>query len=67
MPTLLPLWRYAHDGKQCGLAPTGDYQPSLRSPWLAAREEILVFFALSGALEDVFLTEQTHQSLSTQD
>ncbi|WP_293690220.1 hypothetical protein, partial [Thiolapillus sp.] len=23
-------------GKQCGLAPTGDYQPSLRSPWLAA-------------------------------
>ncbi|WP_419644660.1 hypothetical protein [Thiolapillus sp.] len=24
-------------GKQCGLAATGDYQPSLRSPWLAAR------------------------------
>ncbi|WP_419612883.1 hypothetical protein [Thiolapillus sp.] len=23
-------------GKQCSLAPTGDYQPSLRSPWLAA-------------------------------
>ncbi|WP_419617111.1 hypothetical protein [Thiolapillus sp.] len=23
-------------GKQCGLAATGDYQPSLRSPWLAA-------------------------------
>ncbi|WP_419590942.1 hypothetical protein, partial [Thiolapillus sp.] len=42
-------------GKQCGLAATGDYQPSLRSPWLAAlvpryspREEILVFFALPG-------------------
>ncbi|WP_419605447.1 hypothetical protein, partial [Thiolapillus sp.] len=27
-------------GKQCGLAATGVYQPSLRSPWLAAREPI---------------------------
>ncbi|WP_419596306.1 DUF2202 domain-containing protein [Thiolapillus sp.] len=26
-------------GKQCGLAATGVYQPSLRSPWLAAIEE----------------------------
>ncbi|WP_294053793.1 hypothetical protein, partial [Thiolapillus sp.] len=26
-------------GKQCGLAATGVYQPSLRSPWLAARED----------------------------
>ena len=25
-------------GKQCGLAATGDYQPSLRSPWLAAND-----------------------------
>ncbi|WP_293653957.1 hypothetical protein, partial [Thiolapillus sp.] len=25
-------------GKQCSLAATGDYQPSLRSPWLAAVE-----------------------------
>ncbi|WP_419650073.1 hypothetical protein, partial [Thiolapillus sp.] len=25
-------------GKQCGLAATGVYQPSLRSPWLAAQE-----------------------------
>ncbi|WP_419609450.1 hypothetical protein [Thiolapillus sp.] len=25
-------------GKQCGLAATGVYQPSLRSPWLAAVE-----------------------------
>ena len=25
-------------GKQCGVAATGDYQPSLRSPWLAAKE-----------------------------
>ncbi|WP_295513662.1 hypothetical protein [Thiolapillus sp.] len=26
-------------GKQCGLAATGVYQPSLRSPWLAAYEQ----------------------------
>ncbi|WP_419595454.1 hypothetical protein [Thiolapillus sp.] len=26
-------------GKQCGLAATGDYQPSLRSPWLAAMDQ----------------------------
>ncbi|WP_419603097.1 hypothetical protein, partial [Thiolapillus sp.] len=25
-------------GKQCGLAATGVYQPSLRSPWLAAMD-----------------------------
>ncbi|WP_419632176.1 hypothetical protein, partial [Thiolapillus sp.] len=25
-------------GKQCGLAATGDYQPSLRSPWLVAND-----------------------------
>ncbi|WP_419615196.1 MazG nucleotide pyrophosphohydrolase domain-containing protein, partial [Thiolapillus sp.] len=25
-------------GKQCGLAATGDYQTSLRSPWLAAND-----------------------------
>ncbi|MEJ1404533.1 MAG: hypothetical protein RPU73_11785, partial [Candidatus Sedimenticola sp. (ex Thyasira tokunagai)] len=41
MPTLLPLWRAARTtGKQCGLTATGDYQPSLRSPWLAATAEI---------------------------
>ncbi|MEJ1422165.1 MAG: hypothetical protein Q2484_16735, partial [Candidatus Sedimenticola sp. (ex Thyasira tokunagai)] len=41
MPTLLPLWRAARTtGKQCGLTATGDYQPSLRSPWLAADEKI---------------------------
>ncbi|WP_294053516.1 hypothetical protein, partial [Thiolapillus sp.] len=28
-------------GKQCGLAATGGYQPSLRSPWLAAMENML--------------------------
>ncbi|WP_419637831.1 hypothetical protein, partial [Thiolapillus sp.] len=27
-------------GKQCGLAATGVYQPSLRSPWLAAKEAL---------------------------
>ncbi|WP_419594343.1 hypothetical protein, partial [Thiolapillus sp.] len=32
-------------GKQCGLAATGVYQPSLRSPWLAAME----YTALDGA------------------
>ncbi|WP_419621561.1 hypothetical protein, partial [Thiolapillus sp.] len=29
-------------GKQCGLAATGVYQPSLRSPWLAAQEIIFL-------------------------
>ncbi|WP_419593196.1 hypothetical protein, partial [Thiolapillus sp.] len=28
-------------GKQCGLAATGDYQPSLRSPWLAADDSLI--------------------------
>ncbi|WP_419628108.1 hypothetical protein [Thiolapillus sp.] len=28
-------------GKQCGLAATGVYQPSLRSPWLAASANAL--------------------------
>ncbi|WXG57189.1 MAG: cyclic nucleotide-binding domain-containing protein [Candidatus Sedimenticola sp. (ex Thyasira tokunagai)] len=42
MPTLLPLWRAARTtGKQCGLTATGDYQPSLRSPWLAADEYVV--------------------------
>ncbi|WP_419613454.1 hypothetical protein, partial [Thiolapillus sp.] len=27
-------------GKQCGLAATGVYQPSLRSPWLAADDYV---------------------------
>ncbi|WP_419582066.1 recombinase family protein, partial [Thiolapillus sp.] len=31
-------------GKQCGLAATGGYQPSLRSPWLAA--DVLVVWRL---------------------
>ncbi|WP_293885746.1 hypothetical protein [Thiolapillus sp.] len=32
-------------GKQRGLAATGDYQPSLRSPWLTVKEKI---YDLSG-------------------
>ncbi|MBL3588670.1 MAG: hypothetical protein JMN24_02610, partial [gamma proteobacterium endosymbiont of Lamellibrachia anaximandri] len=46
-------------GKQCGLAATGDYQPSLRSPWLAAR--VLPFLLPEGAarfsLVDISLDE----------
>ncbi|WP_419589657.1 KleE stable inheritance protein [Thiolapillus sp.] len=30
-------------GKQCGLAATGVYQPSLRSPWLAAMDNVIKF------------------------
>ncbi|WP_419641562.1 hypothetical protein, partial [Thiolapillus sp.] len=30
-------------GKQCGLAATGVYQPSLRSPWLAAVASVAFF------------------------
>ncbi len=32
-------------GKQCGLAATGVYQPSLRSPWLAAMDEFASLLA----------------------
>ncbi|MEJ1342837.1 MAG: hypothetical protein RPU35_14165, partial [Candidatus Sedimenticola sp. (ex Thyasira tokunagai)] len=47
MPTLLPLWRAARTtGKQCGLTATGDYQPSLRSPWLAAFEQVRLRYVL---------------------
>ncbi|WP_419622534.1 hypothetical protein, partial [Thiolapillus sp.] len=39
-------------GKQCGLAATGDYQPSLRSPWLAALAvELLLLSAQFNLLE----------------
>ena len=36
MATLFPLRRFATPGKQCALIASGDYQPSLRSPWPAA-------------------------------
>uniref|UniRef100_UPI003AF5468D hypothetical protein n=1 Tax=Thiolapillus sp. TaxID=2017437 RepID=UPI003AF5468D len=38
-------------GKQCGLAATGDYQPSLRSPWLAAKEELDIVPAQARVIE----------------
>ena len=42
IPTLFFLWRAAHTSeKQCGLAATRDYAPSLRSPWRAAAVEAL--------------------------
>ncbi|WP_419637270.1 hypothetical protein [Thiolapillus sp.] len=33
-------------GKQCGLAATGVYQPSLRSPWLAANVSYPIGYGL---------------------
>uniref|UniRef100_UPI003AF7B2FD ATP-binding protein n=1 Tax=Thiolapillus sp. TaxID=2017437 RepID=UPI003AF7B2FD len=33
-------------GKQCGLAATGVYQPSLRSPWLAALDLMTIMTRL---------------------
>ncbi len=38
-------------GKQCGLAATGVYQPSLRSPWLAAVEKDWNTFKISKQLK----------------
>ncbi|WP_419642490.1 hypothetical protein [Thiolapillus sp.] len=38
--TCLPSGAMRTTGKQCGLAATGGYQPSLRSPWLAAVDGI---------------------------
>ncbi|WP_419601682.1 IS66 family insertion sequence element accessory protein TnpB, partial [Thiolapillus sp.] len=38
-------------GKQCGLAATGVYQPSLRSPWLAAEDNGFVLYYKSLAEE----------------
>ncbi|WP_419621854.1 hypothetical protein, partial [Thiolapillus sp.] len=35
-------------GKQCGLAATGVYQPSLRSPWLAAVDHAAPVFSHPG-------------------
>uniref|UniRef100_UPI003AF58DBF Hsp20/alpha crystallin family protein n=1 Tax=Thiolapillus sp. TaxID=2017437 RepID=UPI003AF58DBF len=35
-------------GKQCGLAATGVYQPSLRSPWLAAIEVVENYLVIRG-------------------
>ncbi len=53
-------------GKQRGLAATGDYQPSLRSPWLAALElaptlqtKIVHAVGPSGGPEALYKLEQT--------
>ncbi|WP_419582122.1 hypothetical protein, partial [Thiolapillus sp.] len=39
-------------GKQCGLAATGVYQPSLRSPWLAATAGTLIATTTCGWYHD---------------
>ncbi|WP_294078650.1 hypothetical protein [Thiolapillus sp.] len=39
-------------GKQCGLAATGDYQPSLRSPWLAAMDDEFNVYFQKGELPE---------------
>ena len=48
MLALLPLWRYRTTGKQSRLAATGDYAPSLRSPWRAANESFNSDFHATG-------------------
>ncbi|WP_419607538.1 hypothetical protein, partial [Thiolapillus sp.] len=47
-------------GKQCGLAATGDYQPSLRSPWLAAKAVIDRLFIC--AITHLFFKRLPHQT-----
>ncbi|WP_419615892.1 transposase, partial [Thiolapillus sp.] len=47
-------------GKQCGLAATGVYQPSLRSPWLAANDAFLQVRACARRIEA--LTKQRTQA-----
>ncbi|WP_419589699.1 hypothetical protein, partial [Thiolapillus sp.] len=46
-------------GKQCGLAATGVYQPSLRSPWLAA--------GVGAVFWGAFFHEHDHQHLEQHD
>ncbi|MBL3619681.1 MAG: hypothetical protein JMN26_18450, partial [gamma proteobacterium endosymbiont of Lamellibrachia anaximandri] len=51
-------------GKQCGLAATGDYQPSLRSPWLAATEyaeKAAIIAAATRDIAEVLLNEDLSQ------
>ncbi|WP_419614114.1 hypothetical protein, partial [Thiolapillus sp.] len=43
-------------GKQCGLAATGVYQPSLRSPWLAAGDTAISFRVHSGLQKFVLIS-----------
>ena len=48
-----------HAGKQCCLTATGDYQPSLRSPWLAA----IAVFLFHGCLNDFLPKEKRFQAI----
>ncbi len=47
-------------GKQCGLAATGVYQPSLRSPWLAAKVEAGVKYVKHNALAGEVFDDWNH-------
>ncbi|WP_294031621.1 hypothetical protein, partial [Thiolapillus sp.] len=47
-------------GKQCGLAATGVYQPSLRSPWLAAVADLAGSRLPAAAVDPVLPTLDTH-------
>ncbi|WP_419591404.1 hypothetical protein, partial [Thiolapillus sp.] len=50
-------------GKQCGLAATGVYQPSLRSPWLAANASLLIHKAcLAEGVSEKGLARIAHRS-----
>ncbi|WP_419607543.1 hypothetical protein, partial [Thiolapillus sp.] len=55
-------------GKQCGLAATGVYQPSLRSPWLAAFVGVFQRSMLTMVLPEMslrlFLIEFRHLALN---
>ncbi len=53
MLSLYPLWRYRTSGLQFRLAATRDYQPSLRSPWLAAT----VFRGLDAATRNSLIAQ----------
>ncbi len=57
-------------GKQCGLAATGVYQPSLRSPWLAAEEKKDYASALKHhkeyvRIKDALFTQQSEQKIQS--
>lgn len=52
--TLFPLRRFATTGKQCALIATGDYRPSLRSPWPAAPVEISLCRTLTDPIDEEY-------------
>ncbi len=51
-------------GKQCGLAATGDYQPSLRSPWLAASVLALHLLQISLVYVNTLMIQQVRNEPS---